>query len=269
MLGEQDIAMNSILIGSFVIIIFGLIDDIKPMPAQIKFIGQLIASLIVVFYGNILLSDLSAFGIYINFGILKYPITVLFILGCINSINLIDGLDGLAGGIGAIYFLTIAIISTFMGQFGLAFSLSFILFGSTTGFLVHNYHNATIFMGDTGSMFLGYIIAVITLLGYKNVMMSALIIPLCILTVPILDTLFAIIRRKLKGESITKPDKYHIHHQLLNRHFTKQEAVIAIHVVTILFSIAAILYVLVNNILGYIIYGILSVILLILFLKLM
>ncbi len=255
--GTHSDTMNSILIGSFIIVITGMVDDIKPLKATHKFVGQLAAACIVVFYGNILLRDLSAFGLYFDFGVLAYPITIFFILGCINCMNLIDGLDGLASGISSIYFLTIGIIATMQGKSGLDFVLTFIMLGSTLGFLVHNFNPASIFMGDSGSMFLGFIIAVIALLGFKNVTMTSLIIPLLILAIPILDTIFAIIRRALKGESISTPDKFHIHHQLLNRNFSQRTTVLVIYVMNLLFAFASIVYVLKDQMLGYIIYGVL------------
>ena len=261
--GEHTYMMNSILIGSFILIITGMIDDIKPLDAKYKIIGQFLACLIVVFYGEILLKDISFFGIFIDFGIFAYPLTILFMLGCINCMNLIDGLDGLAGGISSIFFLTIGIISYFQGSGGLAFELSFILtfimLGSTGGFLVHNFNPAKIFMGDSGSMFLGFIISIITILGFKATLMSSIIIPMFILVVPILDTLLAIIRRKLKGESISTPDKSHIHHQLLRRNFSQRTTVLIIYLITAMFSTASIIYVLVDNKIGYIVYGILMV----------
>lgn len=255
--GESTSIMNSILIGSFIIVLTGVVDDIKPLKASHKFLGQLFATLVVVFYGGILLKELSAFGFYVDFDIFAYPVTIFFILGCINCINLIDGLDGLAGGISAIFFLTIGIIAACKGQFELAFILSFIMFGSCLGFLFYNFNPASIFMGDSGSMFLGFIMAVIALLKYKNVMMTSIIVPLLILTIPISDTLFAIIRRKLRGESISKPDKMHIHHQLLKRNLSQKITVILIYIATSLFSAASIVYVLVDANLGYILYGIL------------
>lgn len=258
--GTHSGTMNSILIGSFFIVITGIIDDVKPLKASHKFIGQLIAACIVVFYGNILLKDISAFGLYFDFGLLSYPITIFFILGCINCMNLIDGLDGLAAGISSIYFLTIGIIATIQGKSGLDFVLTFIMLGSTLGFLVHNFNPASIFMGDSGSMFLGFIISVISLLGFKNVTMTSLIIPLLILAIPILDTIFAIIRRALKGESISTPDKFHIHHQLLNRHFSQKSTVIIIYGINLLFAFASIIYVLKDQKIGYIVYGILLMI---------
>ena len=261
--GEHTYMMNSILIGSFILVITGMIDDIKPISAKNKLIGQILACLVVVFYGNVLLKDVSFFEIYLDFGYFAYPLTLIFMLGCINCMNLIDGLDGLAGGISSIFFLTIGIISFFKGSGGLAFELSFILtfimLGSTGGFLVHNFYPAKIFMGDSGSMFLGFIISIITILGFKATLMSSIIIPMFILVVPILDTFLAIIRRKLKGESISTPDKSHIHHQLLRRNFTQRTTVLIIYLITALFSTASIIYVLVDNKIGYIVYGVLMV----------
>ncbi len=255
--GNHTYLMNSVLISSFVLLITGMIDDIKPLRARYKLIGQFIASLIVVVYGGLLLRDVSFFGLYINFGWFAYVVTVFFILGCINCMNFIDGLDGLAGGISAIFFLTIGIIGVIKGEFALATTLTLIMFGSTVGFLFHNFNPAKIFMGDSGSMFLGLMIAVITLLGFKGTMMSAIIIPLFILVVPILDTTFAIIRRKLKGESISTPDKAHIHHQLLKKNYSQRKTVLTIYLITILFSIASVIYTLYSQLIGMIIYGLL------------
>lgn len=255
--GEPSAQMNSILIGSFIILITGIIDDIVELKPSIKFAGQLIASLVIAIYGGILLKDVSAFGIYLDFGIMSYPLTIFFILGCVNCINLIDGLDGLSGGISSIYYLTIGIIATMQGKHGLDFVLAFVMLGSTLGFLVHNFNPAKIFAGDSGSNFMGFIIAVIALLGFKNVTMTSLIVPLLLIAIPILDTLFAIIRRTLKGESISKGDSYHIHHQLLRRNLSVKQTVLIIYVVDILFASASIIYILKDKYLGYIIYGIL------------
>lgn len=255
--GEPSAQMNSILIGSFIILITGIIDDIVELKPSIKFAGQLMAALVIAIYGGILLKDVSAFGIYLDFGIMSYPLTIFFILGCVNCINLIDGLDGLSGGISSIYYLTIGIIATMQGKHGLDFVLAFVMLGSTLGFLVHNFNPAKIFAGDSGSNFMGFIIAVIALLGFKNVTMTSLIVPLFVLAIPILDTLFAIIRRTLKGESISKGDSYHIHHQLLKRNLSVRQTVLIIYVVDILFASVSIIYILKDKYLGYIIYGIL------------
>ena len=270
--GQMTYMMNAILISSFVIIISGIIDDIKSIKAYQKLLCQFIAALIVVLYGGILLDDINIFGLYINFGIFAYPITILFILGCINCMNLIDGLDGLAGGISSIFFLFIGIIAFVQGQRGLnyelAITLTFIMFGSTTGFLFHNFYPAKIFMGDSGSMFLGFIISIITILGFKSVMMSSLAIPLFILVVPILDTVFAIIRRRLKGENVmTTADRSHIHHQFLRQNFTQRQTVLMIYIITFMFSFASLIYTLINQKLGMIVYGCLMIIFVILIFK--
>lgn len=265
--GTPSALMNSILIGSFIIVITGILDDIKPLKANVKFCGQLIGACIVVFYGQLVMHEVSAFGITVPFGYFSYPLTIFFILGCINCINLIDGLDGLASGISAIYFLTIGIIGALQGRVSLDCVLTFVMLGSTLGFLVHNFYPAKIFMGDSGSMFLGFIISIIALLGFKNVTMTSLIIPLLVLAIPILDTLFAIVRRLLKGESISTPDKFHIHHQLLKRNLSQRTTVLIIYVMDLLFALASIVYFLRDRNLGYIVYGTILVIVLFFALK--
>lgn len=261
--GTHSSTMNAILIGSFIIVIIGVIDDIAELSAKTQFIGQVAAACVIVFYGNILLQDISAFGVYINFSWMSYPLTLFFILGCINCINLIDGLDGLSGGISSIYFLTIGIIATMQGKTGLDFVLAFVMLGSILGFLVYNYHPASIFAGDTGSNLMGFMISIVALLGFKNVTMTSLIIPLLVMAIPILDTLFAIIRRVLKGKNpFTSPDRFHIHHQLLNKNFSEKSTVSIILGIDLLFASASIIYVLGDEKLGYIVYGILLAIVL-------
>ncbi|NLL02132.1 MAG: undecaprenyl/decaprenyl-phosphate alpha-N-acetylglucosaminyl 1-phosphate transferase, partial [Mollicutes bacterium] len=115
---KTSIQMISILIGSFLIIILGIFDDIKPIKARYKFLGQIVAASIVVLYGHIYLEEVSAFGLYINFGSLSYPFSILFIVAIINAINFIDGLDGLAAGISSIYFATIAVIAFILNRIG-------------------------------------------------------------------------------------------------------------------------------------------------------
>lgn len=265
--GEPSSTMNSILIGSFIIVLTGAIDDIKPLKASVKFAAQLMAAIVVTCYGKLLIQDITVFGFYLDLGLFAYPITIFFILGCLNCINLIDGLDGLAAGISSIYFATIGIIAIIMGKTGLDFVLTFIMLGSVLGFLVHNFHPASIFAGDSGSLFMGFMIAVIALLGFKSVTLTSLIIPLLILAIPILDTVFAIIRRLLKGEKISKPDKSHLHHQLLNKNFSHRTTVLIIYGIDILFAAASIIYAMHDQKLGYIIYAILTIIVVIFVLK--
>lgn len=256
--GTQTIETNAILIGSFILIITGIVDDINPVKARYKSIAQLIAAAVAVFYGGILLKEISAFGYYIDFGFLAYPITLFFIVAMINAINLIDGLDGLATGISAIFFLTIGIIAFIMQSVGgLDIILAFIMLGSTLGFLVHNFHPAKLFMGDTGSMFLGFIISIVALLGFKNVTLTSFIVPILILAIPILDTLFAIIRRIVNKQSIAQADKQHLHHQLLKMNFSHTKTVLIIYFVDLLFALTSIVYVLKSAKIGIILYIIL------------
>lgn len=261
--GQHSIQMNAVLIGSFIILVTGIFDDIKPVPAKYKLLGQIAGAAIIPLYGGILLKDISAFGLYLNFGVLSYPITILFIVAIINCINLIDGLDGLASGISSIYFLTVGIIAMLLNNAGgLDTTLTFIMLGSTLGFLVHNFHPAKIFMGDSGSMFLGYIIAVIALLGFKNITLTSFIVPMLLLAIPIMDTLFAILRRLVNHKPLGEPDKNHLHHQLLKLRLSQTKTVLVIYLVDILFAIASILYAIGNRVLGTNIYGIIIYIIL-------
>ncbi len=258
--GEQSLRMNSILIGSFIVVLTGIIDDIKPIRAYQKLLGHLIAACVIVFYGGILLSDITAFGFYINFGKWAYPITIFFIVACTNIINLIDGLDGLSGGICCIFYLTIGIIGFYQARYGsLVMLLTFIMLGSTFGFLMHNFYPAKIFAGDCAT-FMGFIISIITLLEFKGAALTSLFVPLMILGIPILDTSFAIIRRLLKGQPIFAPDKEHIHHQLLGMNFSQKTTVLIIYGINILFALASIFYILKDPMLGRIIYIILFII---------
>lgn len=259
--GVHSIQMNSILISSFIIILLGIFDDIKEVPAKYQLVGQIIAASIVVFYGNILLNNVTAFGFYFDFGIWAYPITLFFIVGCINIMNFIDGLDGLSSGISSIFFLTIGIIAFFQGRIGsLPIILTFIMLGSTLGFLLHNFYPAKIFAGQAGSMFMGFTISIISLLGFKGTMLTSLLVPLIILAIPILDTLFAIIRRLLKGKAPFSADKEHTHHQLLKMNCSQRNTVLIIYFINLLFSLASIFYVIKDPYWGKIIYILLFII---------
>ena len=252
--GEQSIRMNSILIGSFIIILMGIFDDMKPVPAKYRFFVHIAAASVIVFYGGILLDNISAFGFNLNFGLLAYPITILFIVACTDIIDLIDGLDGLSGGICSIFYLTIAIIGLYQGRYGtLVMTLTLIMLGSTLGFLLHNFHPAKIFAGDCVT-FMGFIIAVITLLEFKGPALISFFVPVTILGIPILDTLFAIIRRLLKGQHPFQADKEHFHHQLLGMNFSQTTTVLIIYGIDLLFASASICFTIINPLIGVIIY---------------
>lgn len=260
--GEQSVRMNSILIGSFIVVFTGIIDDIKPIRAHQKLLGHIIAAAVIVFYGGITLDNITAFGFSFDFGAFSPIITMLFIVACTNIINLIDGLDGLSGGICCIFYLTIGIIGFYQGRAGsLVMILTFIMLGSTLGFLLHNFYPAKIFAGDCAT-FMGFIIAVITLLEFKGPALTSFFVPVMILGIPILDTLFAIIRRLLKGQPPFQADRQHLHHQLLGMNFSQRNTVLIIYGINILFALASIFYTLKDPILGKVIYIIIFIIVL-------
>ncbi len=261
--------MLSILIGGFIVVFTGIIDDISPIRARTKFLLQLAAACVVVFYGHIVLDHVDMLGINIDFPVpVNYVITILFIVAITNSINLIDGLDGLASGVSSIYFLTIAFIAFILNKKeGLDTILSLIMLGSTLGFLLYNFHPAKIFMGDSGSLFLGFTISIIALLGFKATTLTSLIIPILILAIPIFDTAFAIFRRLLKGEKISTPDKEHLHFQLLKMKFSMTATVLIIYGINILFASVSIFFVLGDQKIAMYIYVVLMLLLLFLVMK--
>ncbi len=242
---RSSIQMLSILIGSFILVLMGMIDDISPIKAKYQLVAQIIAAGIIVFYGNITLDYISFLGLNLTFlAPWNYIITISIIVAIINAINLSDGLDGLCSGVSAIYFLTIAIIAFIMNtKEGLDTTLSLIMLGSILGFLVYNFPPAQIYLGDTGSNLLGFIIAVTALLGYKTATFTSLIIPLVILATPIIDVLFSIIRRISKGQNpFNTPDKQHLHHQLLKMQFSTRSSLLIIYAIDILFAGISIFY---------------------------
>jgi len=259
--GRHSIKMNSILIGSFIIVLTGIIDDINDLRASKKLLGQIAAALVIVFYGKIVLTDISVFGLYIEFGKFSELLTIFFIVACTNIINLTDGLDGLSGGVTSIFYLTTGIICYYQARFNtLEYTLTFIMLGSTLGFLLHNFYPAKIFAGDC-TQFMGFMIAVISLLGFKGTAFTTLFVPLSILGLPIIDTLFAIVRRMLKGQPIFSPDKAHFHHQLLGMNFSHRTTVLIIYGINILFALTSIFYVLDSSKSAMVIYTILTILL--------
>lgn len=230
-----------IVIGALIIAATGIIDDIVELSAKVKLLAQFVATLIVVLSGaQISYVDLP-FNITLDFGYLSIPITIIWIIGVTNAINLIDGLDGLAAGVSSIALLTISGLAISLGDTFVAM-VGFMLLGGTVGFLFFNFYPAKIFMGDTGALFLGFMIGVLSVLGFKNATLFSLIVPITILGVPLLDTGLAIVRRILNKQPIGKPDKYHLHHCLINLGFGHRQAVILIYLLSALFSVAAIIF---------------------------
>ncbi|MUV37320.1 UDP-N-acetylglucosamine--undecaprenyl-phosphateN-acetylglucosaminephosphotransferase [Lentibacillus sp. JNUCC-1] len=231
-----------IMAGASIIVTVGILDDLMELSAKVKFAAQIMAAIVTVLGGVQIEFITLPFGDRVEFGYLAIPITLLWIVGVTNAINFIDGLDGLAAGVTSIALLTISGIAISMGNAAIGLA-GMLLLGSTLGFLVYNFHPAKIFMGDTGSLFLGYMVSVLAVMGlFKNVTFFSLIVPIIILGVPILDTLSAIVRRIRHKQPVTSPDKLHLHHCLIRLGYSHRQTVILIYAVSSLFSIAAILF---------------------------
>ena len=224
------------------IVLLGLVDDYKNLPARVKFLGQILIAMVLVIGFDVRIDFITdPFGDYLYLeSWAAIPATIFWLVGLTNTVNLIDGLDGLAAGISAIASVTIFLVAL-QNNFFLVAGLTAALAGAATGFLFFNFHPAKIFMGDTGSMFFGFMLAGISAMGsMKSTATITLIVPILALGVPILDTTFAIIRRLLGGQPIFKPDKGHLHHRLLNMGFTQRQAVFLIYVISAVLGLSAI-----------------------------
>lgn len=229
-----------VLIGGTLIVIIGLIDDYKNLPAKVKLLGQIIAACVVVYFDVRIDFITDPFGDFLYLEYLAAPAAVFWIVGLTNTVNLIDGLDGLAAGVATIASITILLVALQQDVLIVAmFTAS--LAGAALGFLRYNFNPAKIFMGDTGSMFLGFTLAGISVIGaVKCATTIALIVPILALGVPIMDTTFAIIRRYRGGVPIFKPDRGHLHHRLLDLGFTQKQAVLLMYVISALLGLSAV-----------------------------
>ena len=240
----QPLTMQTIglLVGSTVLVILGILDDTKDLPAKLKLLVQIFAAAIVIACGVRIEFMTNLFGensIYLD--ALSLPITLIWIVGITNAVNLIDGLDGLAAGVAIIAAVAMAIVGWTYEQYLMA-SMAMILAGATLGFLKYNFHPAKIFMGDTGSLFLGFNLAVLATMGVaKSVTFISLIMPILFLGVPIFDTFFAILRRKMNNKPIFKADKGHLHHRLLHMGISHRNTVLIIYAISTILSASALL----------------------------
>ena len=229
-----------LLAGGTTILIVGIIDDMKSLPAKVKLVGQIIAAIILVLFDIRIEWLTNPFGDMIYVEYLSIPLTILWVVGLTNTLNLIDGLDGLAAGVSTIASVTILLVAV-QQNFWTVAVLTAALAGSALGFLQHNFNPAEIFMGDTGSMFLGYMLAAVSVIGtVKSAATIALIVPIVALGLPIMDTAFAIIRRYSNGQPIFKPDKGHLHHRLLAMGLTQKQAVLLMYVISGCLGLSAI-----------------------------
>lgn len=230
-----------LIVSGTLIVALGLVDDYKNLPAKVKLLGQICAAGVLVVLFDVRIDFVTdPFGGYLYLDSLAIPATMFWLVGLTNTVNLIDGLDGLAAGVASIASFTIMLIALEQ-NFILVAVLTAALAGAAVGFLKYNFNPAQIFMGDTGSMFLGFMLAGISVTGaVKSVATIALIVPIFALGLPILDTTFAIVRRVRGGVPIFKPDKGHLHHRLLSVGFTQRQAVLLMYVISALFGLSAI-----------------------------
>ena len=229
-----------LLLGCTAIVALGIWDDICNIPAKVKLVGQIVAACIPIAFGIQIEWLTNPFGTLIVLPeLVAIPVTIFWIIGFTNTVNLIDGLDGLAAGVSFIASVSMFLLAYTMNQY-LPAMIIVAMAGAALGFLQYNFNPAKIFMGDTGSMLLGYTMAVAAVLGLvKTAATIALVVPLIALGLPILDTLFAIIRRKMSGVPIFQPDKGHLHHRLLALGMSQKQAVLIMYFVSIVLGIVA------------------------------
>lgn len=234
----------SILMGGTLIVMSGILDDLRDLSPKKKLIFQLGAGIILILGGikidfvtNPFTNDSSL--IFLKW--MSIPITLFWVVGITNTLNLIDGLDGLAAGVAMISSISLMLVANKFGYTEITI-LSAIVAGSCLGFLPFNFNPAKIFMGDTGALFLGFMLAAISIEGVmKSVATIAVVVPILILGVPIFDTTFAIFRRLLNGQSIMAADKGHLHHRLLNRGFSQKKTVLILYGISSIFGLFAVL----------------------------
>ncbi|TLG72696.1 MraY family glycosyltransferase [Culicoidibacter larvae] len=238
------VQLESLLVAGFLILIMGIVDDIYPINAKNKFIIQIIAALIIVLRGGFVINEINIILSISLPPIIAEIITVLWIIGITNAINFSDGLDGLAGGISLITLVTIATIGLVENSYYsvIVVFISLILAGGIVGFLPFNFPPAKIFMGDTGSQFIGFMIGAISILGYKQAAFTSFLIPIVILAVPIFDICFAFFRRIINKIPAHAPDANHLHHRLLRSTKSTTKSLVVIFGISIAFSFSSIAY---------------------------
>ena len=235
------------LAGAAIIAVMGVIDDCKNLPAKLKFVIQIIAALVVVFAGDIKIdvftnpNFLSDNPYWVLPEWLSVTLTVIWIVFITNAVNFIDGLDGLAAGVSAIMSISLVFISIRVGEYSIAI-LGIALMGSCFGFLPFNFNPAKIFMGDTGSTFLGFMLATLSIQGvFKSYAVISFAVPLLILGLPLFDALFAMIRRILRGQSPMTADRGHLHHRLVDMGFSQKQTVFILYAISGVLGITAVL----------------------------
>jgi len=239
----MDGQLRAILIGALMLVALGIVDDIVALDAKVKFVGQIAAALIPALSGVVIRGFGHPFveNSYFYLGVFSIPVTVLWIVGITNAVNFIDGLDGLACGVSAIATVTMLIIAVLYSEVQIALMMA-ALAGACLGFLPYNMNPAKIFMGDTGAMFLGYLLAVTSIQGlFKFYAVISFAVPFILLGLPIFDTGFAIVRRLLKGQSPLQADRGHVHHRLIDLGFDQKQSVAILYAFSALMGLTAVI----------------------------
>ena len=240
---EVDSRLLGYVLGALIIITMGFVDDMTNLKPLYKFLLQLVAGMVIYVFGISIVGVKIPF-IYpkiIDFGLWAFPITLIWVLGITNAVNLIDGLDGLAAGISTIASISLLIIFAIVGAPIETLIITIALVGAAIGFLPYNFNPAKTFMGDTGSNFLGFTLATVSIMGMaKGYTILAIAAPLIVCGVPVFDMIFAIIRRLAHHQKLTAPDKGHIHHRLLKHGFSQKQAVLILYGLTSILGITAV-----------------------------
>ena len=238
---KLDRELATILVGGCTLVLLGILDDIYRLNAFLKLVVQIIVALFAVSQG-VTIDFIGVGGRYIPFGAWSIPITVLWIVGLTNAVNFIDGLDGLACGVSAISSISLFFVMLLSGSSTVHCLITAILAASCLGFLPFNTNPAKIFMGDTGALFLGYTLSVISVSGvFKIDMLLAFFVPLVIFGFPLADTAFAVFRRIAHGKSPFAPDRGHLHHRLMDMGFGQKQSVRILYAVCAILGISAIM----------------------------
>lgn len=238
--GEINREIQGILLGAVIIIILGVLDDILTLKALPKFLVQLVAAVIVVLHG-------CRIEHFLGFSLpawLSYPISVIWIVAITNAVNFIDGLDGLAAGVSAISAGTMLVVALLLVPDGTAMISAILLagiVGACIGFIPFNFNPASIFMGDTGSTFLGFMLASVSIFGlFKTYAVISFAVPFLVLGLPIFDICFAVIRRLAKGQSPMHADRGHVHHRLIDMGFSQKQAVAISYLLSAILGLSAV-----------------------------
>ena len=241
---DIDRPIRGILLGAVMIVVLGVLDDILTLKALPKLLVQIAAAAMAVYHGCVIqfFSNPNVFSdaTYISLGWLSVPVTIIWIVAITNAVNFIDGLDGLAVGVSAISTAALVVIALLVQEINIAVIL-IALFGACLGFIPYNMNPAKIFMGDTGSTFLGYMLATVSIMGlFKFYAVISFAVPFLILGLPIFDTANAIIRRVAAGRSPMSPDRGHVHHKLIDMGFNQKQAVAILYAISATLGLTAV-----------------------------